>query len=236
MRFLRTSLVGLGLLVLSGCSLGEYFAYREAAITSSQNAQTSVSSGAHSGGSGDLLFLSGGSWNTDGMPLDEAMIAPNIAIKKRMIDNIDNAKKNVYLVVYLLTDTDIVQSLVDAKKRGLEVKVILEKEVLGIPNANRKSRDILASAGVEVISKADDGFSYVHAKILITDETYVISTGNYTKSSFSSNREWFLFGKDAPILAYIKKRFIADFYENPLTEPIPSSLYISPENSRNVIE
>ena len=97
-------------------------------------------------------------------------------------------------------------------------------------------RDILASAGVEVVSKADDGFAFVHAKTLLTDDTYTISTGNYTKSSFSTNREWYFFGKDPKIREYLGKLFLGDFYGNRFMGEIPASLYISPHNARSTIE
>jgi len=106
-----SALFTLSIFLFSSCSFDTYFSHRQAALESEKNSLFETSKNTASGSliaSGTLL---------EKLPLDEAMIAPNIDIKNRIIDNIDKTKKSVYLTLYLLTDLDIVESLVQAKKR-----------------------------------------------------------------------------------------------------------------------
>lgn len=102
--------------------------------------------------------------------------------------------RNELLVnVYLLTEPDVTAEIVAAKKRGVDVKVILEKDPYRLPGANRKSRDQLLNASVQVFS-SKDAFNFVHAKYAVADgKKYVLATGNFTKSTFEKNREYFIF-------------------------------------------
>jgi phosphatidylserine/phosphatidylglycerophosphate/cardiolipin synthase-like enzyme len=51
----------------------------------------------------------------------------------------------------------------------------------------------------------------MHAKYMIFDEKWLISTANWTRSSFTSNREFFLLGDDVSVLANLSAVFETDF-------------------------
>lgn len=113
--------------------------------------------------------------------------------------------------VYLLTAPSAIEALVAAKKRGVDVRVILEKDPYKLPGSNRAARDRLLSAGVSVFSSRDD-FVYTHAKYAVADgRNYVFSTGNYTKSTFSKNREFFVFGNHPESAEFLRLVFESDF-------------------------
>jgi phosphatidylserine/phosphatidylglycerophosphate/cardiolipin synthase-like enzyme len=124
---------------------------------------------------------------------ETVLIGPNPEIRDRLLSLIRTAKSEFLLNVYLLTEPSVVEALVSAKKRGVDVRVILEKDPYRLPGANRKARDQLLSAGIEVFS-SKDAFAFVHAKYAVADgNSYVFSTGNYTKTTFAKNREFFIF-------------------------------------------
>lgn len=54
---------------------------------------------------------------------------PDTNLIKEITKKIDAAQKRVYVEVYIFTLKDFATALKKAKKRGLEVKVILEKNV-----------------------------------------------------------------------------------------------------------
>lgn len=51
----------------------------------------------------------------------------------------------------------------------------------------------------------------MHAKYSIIDTNWIIETANWTRASFSTNREFFITGKDASILENLVSIFEADF-------------------------
>lgn len=58
---------------------------------------------------------------------------------ERLVQKIDTAQQRVYIEVYMLTETRIQQSLINAVKRGVEVKVVLEEKPYKAEPINRKA-------------------------------------------------------------------------------------------------
>jgi hypothetical protein len=54
-------------------------------------------------------------------------------------------------------------------------------------------------------------YVFTHAKFWIIDDTYSISTGNWTASFFDKNREYIYHGKDRGTLTFLEQIFIADY-------------------------
>jgi len=81
--------------------------------------------------------------------------------------------------------TVLVNDLVDAKKKGLDVRVILEDSLF---HKNYDAYRALADAGVWV--RLDSPISLLHAKAVIIDkELLFIGSANWSKSAFYSNDE-----------------------------------------------
>lgn len=164
--------------------------------------------------------------------LESVLITPNPDALKRLVSLIKASRSELLLNVYLLTEPSVVDALVAAKKRGVDVKVILEKDPYKLPGSNRKARDRLLSAGVDVFS-SKDAFAFVHAKYAVADgANYVFSTGNYTKSTFSKNREFFVFGQDVESAAFLRSVFLADFRGTPFVSNVPERFYLAPLDAR----
>lgn len=148
---------------------------------------------------------------------------------------IDSAKKQVLVEVYILTEKRIIQALQNAKKRGVNVRVILEKNVFGGTNINAKTLKTLESAGVLVTYDNSKLYNFVHTKLLVIDDTYIITTGNLSYSSFIYNREFYVFGTDGADLQTLENIFSADFEGREISAST-TNLVISPINSRKKIE
>lgn len=89
------------------------------------------------------------------------------------------------------------------------------------------------------MSYADNNrYSFTHAKFWIIDDIYSISTGNWTASFFTKNREYIYTGSDISTLHFLQEIFLADFshmgYKN--IENIPSHMVVSPLDARMKIE
>jgi phosphatidylserine/phosphatidylglycerophosphate/cardiolipin synthase-like enzyme len=89
---------------------------------------------------------------------------------------IDSAKSSVRVLMYMMgSDRSVLEHLVAKARAGVAVKVILD---LGKKSYNQKAADALTAAGAEVIF-SDPAFSYMHAKVIVADETAAaVSTGN----------------------------------------------------------
>jgi phosphatidylserine/phosphatidylglycerophosphate/cardiolipin synthase-like enzyme len=122
----------------------------------------------------------------------EILTTPDKKVLERIIAMIDSSKKNVYIEVYILTEKRIIQALKDAKKRGVIVQVLLEKNVFGATSINSTAFKTLESAGISVTYDNSKLYNFVHTKLLIIDDTYIITTGNLSYASFTSNREFYV--------------------------------------------
>ncbi len=77
-------------------------------------------------------------------------------------------------------------------------------------------------------------FNFNHAKYFISDDQWMLSTGNATKSSYSKNREFFVFGQDAQVHQDLVSIFDADFHQKSLSTPV-QKITFSPINARSRI-
>ncbi len=165
----------------------------------------------------------------------EILTTPDKKVLDRIVSIIDGAKKKVSVEVYILTEKRIIQALKDAKKRGVDVRVVLEKNVFGATSINSAVFKALQGAGISVTYDNSKLYNFVHTKLLLVDDSYVISTGNFSYSSFTTNREFFVIGKNPSDLQVLQDIFSADFEGREITE-INNNLVISPIDSRKKIE
>lgn len=223
--------------------MSEYRQHREAVLSVAPVGSGVSESGDHSSKGSQAVSngtLSGTAFAQFGLLIPDAeaekretvLIGPNPEIKNRLIRLIREAEKQLFVNVYLLTEPDVTAEIIAAKKRGVEVKVILEKDPYKLPGANRKSRDQLLNAGVDVFSSRD-AFNFVHAKYVVADGArYVFATGNFTKSTFQKNREYFVFGEDPVSAEFLHSVFVADFRGSPYVGKIPDRFYLAPVDAR----
>lgn len=144
----------------------------------------------------------------------ELRYTPDLNLLDDIVDLIDNSSKKVYLEMYILTEKRIQKALKRAYNRWVEVKVLLEKNVYKAPNLNKKAYDYLKNSWVDVRYSDENNFSLNHTKLLLVDDIGVISTWNYSYSSFKYNREFFLFLKNKILLQKLEEIFLDDFNYN----------------------
>jgi len=164
--------------------------------------------------------------------LSQLVIEPE-AGKQFLLDKINSAQTSLYLSMYLFSDEDFVTALIGAKKRGVEVKVILEKSPFGGgAKYNSDSKEKLLAAGVEV-TDPPALIALLHQKSLIIDhKELVILTFNLAKSAFTINREYAISDLSPPDVLEAEQIFDADWKRMPFTPSVPR-LVVSPDNSRS---
>ena len=98
------------------------------------------------------------------------------------IEAIDDADNRLYLAAYTLTDQRVVDELIAARDRGVEVAVLVEGgPVGGMSERQATVLDELAAAGVDVRVMTGDAarFRYHHPKYAVADDTAVVLTENW---------------------------------------------------------
>lgn len=152
-----------------------------------------------------------------------------------IVDVIDKAQTEVLVEVYLLSDKDIIASLENAKQRGVDVKVMLEKHPFGGAGLNDKAKQELEASDIS-FAWTNPKFSLTHEKAIIVDKKAVfILNQNLTTSAFKSNREYDVFDTNPEDVSQVRAIFVSDWQRQDISVQ-QSHLVISPNNSRTVIE
>ncbi|MEO6568186.1 MAG: phospholipase D family protein [Opitutaceae bacterium] len=102
----------------------------------------------------------------------------------------ESAKQTIHVQAYSFTSLPIVRALVAAKKRGVDVEIVLDKSQQSLPS------DLVAEVGIPTFIDASHGIA--HNKIVIVDAAVVLTGSfNFSKAAEDSNAENLLVIRDA---------------------------------------
>lgn len=115
----------------------------------------------------------------------------------QLINVINSGNKTVHMAVYSLTKRDIVNSIIAAKKRGLDIKIITDKKESSM-RSEAVELQLLKQNSITIKVNTFDGL--MHDKFTIVDGK-TISTGsfNYSDSAVYKNYENMVVIKDPTI-------------------------------------
>lgn len=103
-----------------------------------------------------------------------------------IVDMLNNAKQSIFIQAYSFTSASIASSVVAAKHRGLDVKVILDKSQ--VKNNRYSSAKYLVNSGIP--TWIDYRPAIAHNKVIIIDgNTVITGSFNFTKSAQTKNAE-----------------------------------------------
>lgn len=91
--------------------------------------------------------------------------------QEAILKGIREAQREILVAAFVLTDREIVDALLGAKRRGVEVRVVLEARNLG-----DSREEALLQGGIPV--RKDANPYTLHHKVMVLDEAHVI-TGSY---------------------------------------------------------
>lgn len=151
-----------------------------------------------------------------------------------LVGSIQKAKKRIWIEIYTWTEKETLDAVLDAVKRWVDVRVILEANVYQTPRINDHTFHTLRDAGAKVVFSSNKNFTFTHTKFWLIDEIWCLSTGNWSYSTFTKNREFFTCSPDQGILQNLETLFESDFdYHVPyFSPPLDPRLGIAPENMR----
>lgn len=150
-------------------------------------------------------------------------------VVSELVAVIKGADKSVHMSMYLLSNSRIIDALVDSKRAGNDVKVVLNKTFPPNGGDNTNAYEALSSRGVPV-RWAPAAYTFTHSKMIIVDSARVlIMTMNLTHSSPTTNREYIATNTDPDDVAITEQLFDADFSNKAVK--VSTKLVVSPADA-----
>ncbi|MEW2409204.1 phospholipase D-like domain-containing protein [Streptomyces griseoviridis] len=144
-------------------------------------------------------------------------------------DFINSATRTLDMTMYELEDTTAVDDLVALEKKGVAVRVILDRQHQSADNPAYRA---LTAAGAGVVWSSA-AFVYTHQKTITVDGAKsLIMTGNLTSRYYRTSRDYGVFDDDPRDVAAIEKVFAADYAGTSVTPGDGDHLLWSPTDSR----
>lgn len=117
----------------------------------------------------------------------EIYYAPEDQPGDRLVALYDKARRYIYVAVYGFTYPPIVKALVSAKTRGVDVRVITDREKLQDPK-QRAALETLRLGGIPILVNRHDGLMHIK-QVVVDDEVNTSGSMNQTTSGHRYNDE-----------------------------------------------
>ena len=109
---------------------------------------------------------------------------------KPILDAIGGAAKSIRVKMFILSDPSLIDAVIAAQHRGVDVRIMLNPERRDGEKDNDDSRKKLASAGVHVID-SNPAFDVTHEKsMVIDDSTAFIQSLNWETKNLTTTRDY----------------------------------------------
>jgi phosphatidylserine/phosphatidylglycerophosphate/cardiolipin synthase-like enzyme len=122
---------------------------------------------------------------TSSLPDDNIVLATNANIKQQIIEQINSSTKTIWVETALVSEEDTVQALIDAVKKGREVRLILDQTEA---EANPVTIETLRNGGIQVRTCSTDKLHGLNMGIF-DRRTFIQSSSSWTYNSFVINHE-----------------------------------------------
>jgi phosphatidylserine/phosphatidylglycerophosphate/cardiolipin synthase-like enzyme len=119
----------------------------------------------------------------------KALIFPDDT-SKPILDAIDAATKTLRIKMFVFSDAQLLNAVIAAKARGVEVRVILNRARRDGEEENEETRKLLIEAGIEVMDP-DPEFVLSHEKSMtLDDEITFIESLNWETKNLTITRDY----------------------------------------------
>ena len=146
--------------------------------------------------------------------IHKILFGPDDNIEQFVLDQIDSAEKTITMLVFWFTWKPIADKLIEATKRGVEVRMILDKR-----SAEIKQKDVdvlnetlipsyLTNCKIHIYN----GELLHHKTILIDDDIVLTGTCNFFNASINRHEENYMLIKSKKLKEQFDKRY--DFLLN----------------------
>lgn len=149
-----------------------------------------------------------------------------------ILDAINGAKRALNIRMFLFTDETLLKAVIAAKRRGINVRVMLNPARRSGESENEESRKTLAAAGIEV-RDGNPAFDLTHQKSMVIDnETGFVESLNWEIKDLTETRDYAIVTTHAHEVAEMEACFNADWAHKEFTPDPESPLIWCPNNGR----
>lgn len=126
------------------------------------------------------------------------------SISSAVLPIIENAKDYIYIPIFVITENRVVEALIKAKQRGVDIRLI--SDALNASSKHSKIK-VLRANGIPV--KIENYAGKMHSKTMIADDKYsIIGSMNFSKSGETKNDENTIVLENAEAAKYLKRFFL----------------------------
>src|SRR5277367_5512150 len=109
---------------------------------------------------------------------------------KPILEAINGAKKSLRVKMFLFSDPSLLKAVIDAKRRGVDVRVMLNPARRDGESENQESRKKLAAGGVTVKDSNPD-YDVTHEKSMVVDDrTAFVKSLNWETRNLTETRDY----------------------------------------------
>lgn len=134
-----------------------------------------------------------------------------------ILDAIHQAGKSIRIKMFVFSDAHILSAVIQAQRRGVKVRVMLNPMRRSGEKENDETREQLASAGIEVIDSTPT-FDLTHEKSMVVDDKFAwIMSLNWQQKNLVETRDYAVVTSHAHEVKEITECFEADWARSPFT-------------------
>ncbi|KGT87940.1 conjugal transfer protein [Erwinia typographi] len=132
-------------------------------------------------------------------PSVQAGFSPEGSALQLVLSTIGSARSTIRMMGYSFTSPEVVRALVDAHRRGVDVKIVLDEK--GNRNkASQAAMNIVVNAGIPL--RTNGHYAIMHDKVIILDNhTVEAGSFNWSRAGARKNSENVLVVREMPELA-----------------------------------
>jgi cardiolipin synthase len=128
-----------------------------------------------------------------------------------ILDAIDGATKSLRIKMFIFTDPTLLDAVIAAHRRGVNVRVMLNPKRRSGVSENDESRSKLEAAGIEV-RDSNPAFDLTHEKSMVVDDkTAFVKSLNWQTKNLTGTRDYAVITRHAHEVEEIINGFEADW-------------------------
>ena len=152
-----------------------------------------------------------------------------------MLDAINHASRSLRIKMFVFSDPAILQTVIAAHKRGVDVRVMLNPARRSGESENEESRKLLTTSGVNVLD-SNPAFDLTHEKsMVVDDDTAFVMSFNWEPRNLTETRDYAVVTSAHHEVAEIMECFDADWTRKPFVPGDHSHLIWCVGNGRQRI-